>query len=123
MSKENIGSKGGIYLPFLFTLFIFILVINLFGVIPYTFSPTAHIAITFGFSLSIFIGVCLLGLERHGLNYFSMFMPAGSPLALAPFLILIELISHTAKAVSLGIRLAANITAGHILFAIFGGFI
>ena len=123
MSKENIGKKGGLYLPFLFSLFLFILVLNLFGVIPYTFSPTSHIAFTFGFSLSIFIGVCLLGLLNHGLNYFSMFMPLGSPLALAPMLILIELISHVAKAISLGIRLAANITAGHILFSIFSGFI
>ena len=123
MTKENIGKKGGIYFPFIFSLFLFILVLNLFGVVPYTFSPTAHIAITFGFSLSIFLGVVLLGIVNHGFNYFSMFMPAGSPLALAPFLIVIELISHTAKAISLGVRLAANITAGHILFSIFSGFV
>lgn len=123
LTKENIGKKGGKYFPFIFTLFIFILVLNLFGVIPYTFSPTAHIAITFGLSLSIFIGVTLLGLVNHGFNYFSMFMPAGSPLGLAPFLIIIEIISHTAKAISLGVRLAANITAGHILFSIFSGFV
>jgi ATP synthase subunit 6 len=110
-------------LPFIFTIFLFILVLNLFGVVPYTFSPTAHIAVTFGLSLSIFLGVTLLGIVNYGSNYFSMFMPAGSPLALAPFLIIIELASHTAKAISLGVRLAANITAGHILFSIFSGFV
>lgn len=123
LSKENIGKKSGKYFPFIFSLFIFILVLNIFGVVPYTFSPTAHIAITFGLSLSIFIGVTLLGIVNHGFNYFSMFMPAGSPLALAPFLVIIEIISHTAKAISLGVRLAANITAGHILFSIFSGFV
>jgi ATP synthase subunit 6 len=100
----------------------FIVLMNLFGIVPYTFSPTAHIAVTFGLSLSIFIGVTLLGIVNYGGNYFSMFMPAGSPLILAPFMIVIELVSHGAKAVSLGVRLAANITAGHILFAILSGF-
>ena len=123
ITKDNIGKKGGKYFPFIFTIFIFILVLNLFGVVPYTFSPTAHIAVTFGLSLSIFIGVTLLGIVNYKSNYFSMFMPAGSPLALAPFLIIIELVSHTAKAISLGVRLAANITAGHILFSIFSGFV
>lgn len=122
--KENIGEKkGSKYIPFIFSLFVLIVILNVFGLIPYTFSPTSHIAITFGLSLSIFIGVTLLGLTKNGLNYFSMFMPAGSPMILAPFMIIIELVSHTAKAVSLGVRLAANITAGHILFAILSGFV
>lgn len=122
--KENIGeSKGRKYFPFIFALFMMIVILNLFGLVPYTFSPTAHIAVTFGLSFSIFIGVTLLGMVNYGTSYFSMFMPAGSPLGLAPFMIVIELISHTAKAVSLGVRLAANITAGHILFAILSGFV
>lgn len=122
--KENIGEKkGSKYFPFIFGLFMMIVILNLFGLIPYTFSPTSHIAITFGLSFSIFIGVTLLGMVNYGINYFSMFMPAGSPLALAPFMIVIEIISHTAKAISLGVRLAANITAGHILFAILSGFV
>ena len=100
-----------------------IVILNLFGLVPYTFSPTAHIAVTFGLSLSIFLGVTLLGMVNYGANYFSMFMPAGSPLALAPFMIIIEIVSHMAKAISLGVRLAANITAGHILFAILSGFV
>lgn len=95
---------------------------NLFGIIPYTFTPTAHIVVTFGMSLSIFIAVTLIGLIRYRSDYFSMFMPAGSPIALAPFLVIIEFVSHCAKAISLGVRLAANLTAGHLLFAILSGF-
>jgi ATP synthase subunit 6 len=121
--KENIGLKGRKYFPFIFSLFMMIVILNLIGIVPYTFSPTSHIAVTFGLSFSIFIGVTLLGFVNYGINYLSMFMPAGSPLALAPFMIVIEIVSHIAKAISLGVRLAANITAGHILFAILSGFV
>jgi len=95
---------------------------NLVGLVPYTFTPTAHIIIGFGMSLSILIAVTYLGFENYGSNYLSMMMPAGSPMLLAPFLIVIELVSQLAKGVSLGVRLAANITAGHLLFAILSGF-
>jgi len=120
--KDNIGKDGLKYFPFIFSLFIFIAFMNLFGIIPYTFTPTAHIVVTFGMSLSIFIGVTLIGLIQYRSDYFSMFMPAGSPLGLAPFLVIIEFVSHCAKAISLGVRLAANLTAGHLLFAILSGF-
>jgi ATP synthase subunit 6 len=120
--KDNIGNKGSQYFPFILTLFIFIGMLNLYGIIPYTFSPTAHIAVTFGLSLSIFIGVTLLGIVNYNINYLSMFMPNGAPMVMAPFLVVIEIISHVAKAISLGVRLAANITAGHLLFAILSGF-
>ena len=92
------------------------------GIVPYTFSPTAHLVITFSLSLSIWLGCTILGLKNYRSDFFSMFMPAGSPLALAPFLVLIELVSYVAKAITLGVRLAANITAGHLLFAILAGF-
>jgi len=95
---------------------------NLVGLVPYTFTPTAHLIVGFGMSLSILISVILLGLENFGANYLSMFMPAGSPLILAPFLVIVELVSHLAKGISLGVRLVANITAGHLLFAILSGF-
>ncbi len=120
--KENIGKEGNKYFPFLLTLFILIGLMNMFGIVPYTFSPTAHIVVTFGLSLSIFIGVTLLGLINHRSDYLSMFMPSGTPLILGPFIVLIEFVSHLAKAISLGVRLAANITAGHLLFAILSGF-
>ena len=120
--KDNIGSKGFQYFPFIFTLFIFLAMINMFGIVPYTFTPTSHIAVTFGLSLSIFLGVTLLGFVNYQSNYLSMFMPAGAPMVMTPFLVVIEIVSHVAKAISLGVRLAANITAGHLLFAILSGF-
>ena len=85
---------------------------NIVGIVPYTFTPTAHIIVGMGMSVSILIGVTLLGIENYGSNYLAMMMPGGSPLVLAPFLVVIELISQLAKGVSLGVRLAANITAG-----------
>lgn len=123
--KDNIGSsyKDTKYFPFILSVFMFIGMMNVVGIVPYSFTPTSHIVVTFGMSLSIFIGVTLLGIRVHGSEYLSFFMPAGSPLAMAPFLVVIELVSHIAKAVSLGVRLAANITAGHLLFAILSGFV
>jgi len=121
-AKDNIGKKAGKYLPFVFSLLMFIVILNTFGVVPYTFAPTAHLALAFGLSISIFIAVTLLGIINHGFNYFSMFMPAGCPMVLAPMIVVIEIISHAVKGLSLGIRLAANITAGHILLAILSGF-
>lgn len=99
-----------------------IAIMNIIGIVPYTFTPTAHIVIGLGMSVSILIGVTLLGIENYGSNYVAMMMPGGSPMILAPFLVMIELISQLAKGVSLGVRLAANITAGHLLFAILSGF-
>ncbi len=95
---------------------------NLVGIVPYTFTPTAHIVIGLGMSVSILIAVTYLGIENYGSNYLAMMMPGGSPLVLAGFLVAIEFISQLAKGVSLGVRLAANITAGHLLFAILSGF-
>ena len=95
---------------------------NMVGLVPYTFTPTAHIIVGFGMSLSILISVILLGIDNYGSNYLAMMMPSGSPLILAPFLVVVELVSQLAKGVSLGVRLAANITAGHLLFAILSGF-
>jgi ATP synthase subunit 6 len=122
MVKDTIGKEGFLYFPLILTLFVFIGIMNLVGIVPYTFTPTAHIAVTFGLSLTIFLAVTFLGIVRHKFDFFSMFLPAGSPLVLAPFLIIIEFISHLIKAVSLGVRLAANLTAGHLLFAILSGF-
>jgi ATP synthase subunit 6 len=124
MVKENIGTSSDKtrFFPFVFVLFIFLALMNLFGLVPYTFTPTSHIAVTFGLSLSIFIACTIIGFNTYKLDFFAMFMPAGAPLWLAPFLVIIEFISHGAKAISLGVRLAANITAGHLLFAILSGF-
>ena len=119
---ENMGSKGKKYFPFILSLFSFISILNLFGTIPYNFTPTAHIIITFGFSLSIFIWITYLGLIKFKLNFFSMFLPFGCPMILGPFIIIIEFISYCVRGITLGLRLAANITAGHLLLGIFAGF-
>ncbi len=119
--KDNVGNAGYKYFPFLFTLFLLILVLNLVGLVPYTFTPTAHVVITFGFSFSIWFSCIILSLINFRLNFFAMFMPAGAPMFLAPFLVLIELTSYVAKAITLGVRLAANLSAGHLLFAIIAG--
>jgi F-type H+-transporting ATPase subunit a len=123
MVIQNIDLKQGKqYFPFILTLFVFLAILNIVGIIPYTFSPTAHIAITFGLSCSIYLGVLFISLKKFGTGFFSMFFPADLALGAAPFLVVIELLSHISRAVSLGVRLFANITAGHLLFAILSGF-
>lgn len=120
--KNQIGPKGQPYFPAIYSLFLFILFINLIGLIPYSFTATAHFALTLGFSSTILLGVTLLGLHRHGLHFFSLFVPAGTPLPLVPLLVLIESVSYLARAFSLGIRLSANMLAGHILLHIIASF-
>ena len=120
--KNQIGPKGQPYFPAIYSLFLFILFLNLIGLIPYSFTATAHFALTLGFSSTILFGVTLLGLHRHGLHFFSLFVPAGTPLPLVPLLVLIESVSYLVRAFSLGIRLAANMLAGHILLHIISSF-
>ena len=113
---------GQIYFPFIFTLFIFILINNLIGMVPYSFASTAHFILTFFMSFTVVLGATILGLGKHGLKLFSLFVPAGCPLYLLPLLVLIEFISYIARNVSLGLRLAANILSGHMLLNILSGF-
>lgn len=120
--QDNLGRRGQKYFPFVLCLFLFIVMLNILGLFPYVFTPTAHIVITFGLSLSIIIAVVLLGLINFKLKFLSMLMPGGVPLGLAPFLVIIETLSFMVRAISLGVRLAANISAGHLLFGIISGF-
>ena len=120
--KNQVGPSGQPYFPAIYSLFLFILLLNLIGLIPYSFTATAHFALTLGFSSTIVLGVTILGLNLHGLRFFSLFVPAGTPLALVPFLTLIEAVSYVARAVSLGVRLSANMLAGHILIHIIASF-
>ena len=103
------AKEGQNYFPFILVLFVFILMNNLVGLIPYSFSTTSHFAITFFLSFSVVLGASLLGLQKHGLKFFSLLVPAGCPLALLPLLVLIEFISYISRNVSLGLRLGANI--------------
>ena len=123
MVKEQVGSANEIYVPFIYSLFWFIVLANLVGNVPYSFAFTSSAIVAMGLSVMIFLGVTILGLTRHGIHFFSFFVPAGTPLALVPLLVLIELISYFARAFSLGVRLFANIVAGHTLLKILSGFL
>nr|YP_010560323.1 ATP synthase subunit 6 [Aspergillus alliaceus]UYW35411.1 ATP synthase subunit 6 [Aspergillus alliaceus] len=115
-------TKGQLYFPFIYALFIFILVNNLIGMVPYSFASTSHFILTFSMSFTIVLGATFLGFQKHGLKFFSLFVPSGCPLALLPLLVLIEFISYLSRNVSLGLRLAANILSGHMLLSILSGF-
>lgn len=120
---SQINSKNGqIYFPLMYTLFVFILINNLIGMVPYSFAGTSHFILTFSLSFTVVLGATILGLNKHGLEFFSLFVPSGCPLPLLPLLVLIELISYIARNVSLGLRLAANILSGHMLLSILSGF-
>ena len=119
----QINEKNGqIYFPFIYALFVFILINNLIGMIPYNFASTSHFILTFSLSFTVVLGATIMGLTKHGLEFFSLFVPAGCPLGLLPLLLLIEFISYLARNVSLWLRLAANILSGHMLLNILSGF-
>src|SRR3954469_11250879 len=122
MVRDQIGATNEIYVPLIFIFFNFVLFNNLIGLVPYSFTPTSHLVLTIGLSTAILIGVTIIGLVRHGLVFFSYFVPAGTPLALVPLLVVLETISYLARALSLGLRLGANMIAGHTLLKIFSGF-
>src|SRR5208282_3178322 len=114
--------SGQIYFPFIYTLFVFILINNLIGMIPYSFASTSHFTLTFAISFTVVLGATILGFQKHGLEFFSLLVPSGCPLGLLPLLVLIEFISYLARNISLGLRLAANILSGHMLLNILAGF-
>ncbi|PRD23923.1 UNVERIFIED_CONTAM: ATP synthase subunit a [Trichonephila clavipes] len=121
--KSQVGAANEIYLPFIYSLFFFILFANLSGNIPYSFTVFTSMIGSIGLSVVIFIGVTILGISIHKLHFFSFFVPAGAPTVLIPLLVPIEIISYLARALSLGVRLFANLTAGHVLITILSGFL
>ena len=123
MVRENVGNEGRQYFPFVLTLFLFILFGNLMGMVPFAYTFTSQIIVTFAMAFTIFIGVTIIGLVRHGLRFFTLFFPSGTPIALAPVLIPIEVISYFVRPVSLSVRLFANMMAGHTMMKVFGGFV
>ena len=123
LASEMLGHENAPkYLGIVFTVFFYVLISNLLGLIPFSFATTAQLVIAFGLSFSLFIGVTLIGVQKHKLHFLSFFLPSGAPIALAPLLVVIELISYVFRPISLGVRLFANITAGHSLLAIIAGF-
>lgn len=122
MVRNTIGSKGARYFPFIFTLFIFVLMGNLLGLLPYAFTYTSHLAVTGGLALLIFGMVIGFGLFNHGLKFFSLFAPAGVPWFIYPLLVPIEIISFFVRPLTLSVRLFANMMAGHIMLKVVAGF-
>jgi len=123
MVKDNVGSEGRPYFPFIFTIFMFILVGNFWGMMPYSFTFTSHIAVTFAMAFFVFIGVTLIAIAKHKLHFLTFFMPPGVPMVMAPLLVPIEIISYLSRPISLSVRLFANMLAGHTLLKVFAGFI
>ncbi|PWR23527.1 F0F1 ATP synthase subunit A [Zavarzinia compransoris] len=121
--RDNAGKEGMKYFPFIFTIFIFVLLANMLGMVPYSFTVTSHLAVTATMSLIIILGITVLGLIRHGFGFFHVFLPSGVPMWLAPLLIVIEVISYLTRPVSLAVRLFANMMAGHTTLKVFAGFV
>ena len=123
MISDNIGEKGHKFFPLIFTLFAFILFGNLLGMLPYTFTFTSHIIVTFVLAIFIFLFVTLLGIFIHGFKFFGLFVPKGVPMLMLPLMIPIEIISYLSRPISLSVRLFANMMAGHTMLKIFAGFV
>ena len=121
--KENVGNEGRKYFPFVFSLFMFILFCNLLGLLPYSFTVTSHIIVTAAMALFVFFGVTIIGIARHGLHFFTYFVPKGAPIALIPVMIPIEILSYFIRPLSLSVRLFANMVAGHVMLTVVGGFV
>lgn len=123
MVNSQIGKRGGYYFPLIFTLFNFILIANLISMIPYSFAISAQLVAIVSLSLTLWLGNVLMGLSIHGWGFFALFVPSGTPLALVPVLVLIETLSYSSRAISLGLRLSANVLSGHLLMLILGSLI
>lgn len=123
MVRDNIGSEGRKYFPFIFTLFMFIVALNVLGLMPYSFTATSHIAVTFGLAAFIFVGVTVIAIYKHGLKFFGFFLPHGTPWWLVPLMIFIELFAYLARPISLSVRLGANMMAGHTMLKVIAGFV
>ncbi|HKU99714.1 MAG TPA: F0F1 ATP synthase subunit A [Vineibacter sp.] len=121
--QEQAGNAGRVFFPFVFTLFMFILAGNLLGLIPYAFTFTSHIVVTFGMAIVVFIGVTVIGFIKHGVHFLSFFVPKGVPAAMLILIIPIEILSYLTRPVSLAIRLFANMMAGHTMLKVFSGFV
>jgi F-type H+-transporting ATPase subunit a len=123
MINDTAGSKAKPYFPFIFSLFMFVLLCNMVGMLPYSFTVTSHIIVTLIMALFIFVAVTIIGFMKHGFKYLSIFVPSGVPAVLLPLITIIEIISYLSRPVSLSVRLFANMMAGHTMLKVFGGFV
>ena len=123
MINDTAGSSAKDFFPFIFTLFMFVLFCNMIGMLPYSFTVTSHIIVTFVLAAFVFVGVTILGFIKHGIKYLELFVPKGVPKILLPLIVIIEIISYLSRPVSLSVRLFANMMAGHTMLKVFGGFV
>ena len=123
MVRDNVGTSGMKYFPFIFTLFMFVLALNMLGMVPYSFTVTSHIIVTFALAAFIFVGVTLIGFWKHGIGFLKFFVPSGVPFLMLPLLVVIEVISYLTRPLSLSVRLFANMMAGHTMLKVFGSFV
>jgi F-type H+-transporting ATPase subunit a len=123
MCVDTIGEEGRRFFPFVFTLFFFILFGNLLGLLPFSFTYTSHIVVTFTLALIVFLLVTIVAITIHGTHFFSYFFPAGAPKLLAPLIVPVEIISYLSRLISLPVRLFANMVAGHVMFEVFASFV
>jgi len=121
--EDTVGNEGRKYFPFVFTIFMFVLIGNMVGMIPYSFTFTSHIIVTFALAVVVFLGVTALAFFKHGIRFFSFFVIPGLPWYMLPLLIPIEVISYLSRPISLSVRLFANMLAGHTLLKVFAGFV
>ena len=123
MINDTAGSGAKSFFPFIFTLFMFVLFCNMVGMLPYSFTVTSHIIVTFVIAGIVFIGITVIGFVKHGIKYLELFVPKGVPIILLPLIVIIEIISYLSRPVSLSVRLFANMMAGHTMLKVFGGFV
>ena len=122
MVRENVGSAGRQYFPLIFTLFVTILMGNVLGLLPYSFTYTSHLIVTAALALMVFLVVVVLGVVNHGTHFFSIFMPPGVPWWLVPLVLPLEIVSFMIRPITLSVRLFANMMAGHLMLKVFAGF-
>ncbi len=123
MLRSTAGHEGMRFFPYVFTIFMFVLCLNMFGLIPFGFTVTSHIIITAALALMVFFTVLGYGLIRHGLHFFNLFVPKGVPIYILPMIVAIEILSFISRPISHSVRLFANMLAGHIALKVFAGFI
>ena len=123
MVRDTMGEEGRKFFPFIFTLFMFVLVMNMLGMLPYSFTVTSHIIVTFALALTVWLGATVYGFYKNGLGYLKLFLPPGTPPIMRPIIFVIELISYLTRPISLSVRLFANMMAGHTMLKVFGAFV
>ena len=121
--SSTAGSEGMKFFPFVFSIFMFVLTLNMLGLIPYAFTVTSHIIVTAALAITVFLTVLIYGLWRHGLHFFNLFVPKGVPIYILPLIVAIEILSFVSRPISHSVRLFANMLAGHITLKVFAGFI